>query len=183
MVWNSKFHSLEKRVALSRGEGHGPAGSWPESQSRRPIGVLRSTPELKVVEPRGAQQSAKVFRAIRRAEIHRVGHGERIERSRSKLIFFLTIHDSRALNGPVVIPDQLVNRVPALASGSTRSFAAAASCMDARFRSGSLSSGAVSVTERERESQDSRSESDQGMHISRPILKTGKRQQYEQPQQ
>jgi len=38
------------------------------------------------------------------------GVDERIERSPGKLIFFLTIDDSHALNGPVVTQAQLVNR-------------------------------------------------------------------------
>src|SRR4051794_26043653 len=38
----------------------------------------------------------------------------------SKLIFFLTLHNSCALNGPVVTHVQLVNRMHPIASGSTR---------------------------------------------------------------
>jgi len=49
-----------------------------------------------------------------------VGHAERIGRSRSKLIFFLTIDNSHALNGPVATHVQLVNRMASIASGSTR---------------------------------------------------------------
>jgi hypothetical protein len=66
------------------------------------------------------------------------------------LIFFLTIHDSRALNGPVATDDQLVNREHSIASGSTRFHAAEASRIPARSRSGVSYLAAVLAAEFDR---------------------------------
>ena len=121
--------------------------------------------------PRGAAKR-QAFRAIRKAEIDRLGHVERIERSRSKLIFFLTIQDSRALNGPVAIPIQLVNRMPSFASGSTR--LAAAESRNMRD-SGAVSrlQGPFRSLKGNQASQNERVEPDPGMRNSRPTLNDG----------
>jgi hypothetical protein len=74
--------------------------------------------------PRFCAQSAAAFRVIPEAEIDKVGRLQRIGRLCSKLIFFLTIDNSPALNGPVATQVHLVNRMLVdrirFASGSTR---------------------------------------------------------------
>jgi hypothetical protein len=116
----------------------------------------RSTPKPTKWNPATAPRAPRHSGRSGRPKYIEMGHDERMEGSPSKLIFFLTILDSHALNGPVATHVQLVNRMLAeclrSASGSNRS-AAAASRTNARCRGGEPCSEDLSVTVRERESQ------------------------------
>jgi hypothetical protein len=147
---------VEKRGQVRAGRVWRKVRSHLESKEPQPVGVLGALRNQTKWNPATAPRAPRHSGRSGRPKYIEMGHDERMEGSPSKLIFFLTILDSHALNGPVATHVQLVNRMLAeclrSASGSNRS-AAAASRTNARCRGGEPCSEDLSVTVRERESQ------------------------------
>jgi hypothetical protein len=86
------------------------------------FGVPRSTPKARSGYPaiRRRRAPAALPGIISGLPIKEWGSDERIERSPSKLIFFLTIDNSPALNGPVATQVKTGESMHRSASGSSR---------------------------------------------------------------